>query len=97
MILDVRPLTEYSAGHISGSVSNTFRGAYPTWQGWLVPADATLLLVTVDAPIEQIIDESQLVGYERFAGWPVVWKPGPPAADRCTKCSCLMAGKPEKR
>ncbi len=69
LVIDVRPLAEYSAGHIPGSLSNTFRGVYPIWLGWLVPEAATLLFVTGDAPLDQIIDESELVGFERFAGW----------------------------
>lgn len=69
LVVDVRPLPEYSEGHILGSVSNTFRGVYPTWLGWLVPEGASILFVLGDAPLAQIIDESQLVGYERFAGW----------------------------
>ena len=69
VVIDVRSLAEYSAGHIPGSLSNTFRGVYPIWLGWLVPGDAALLFVTGDVPLDQIIEESQLVGYERFAGW----------------------------
>lgn len=69
VVVDVRPLPEYSAAHIPGSVSNTFWGVYPTWLGWLVPADVTLLFVLGEAPLEQVVDESQLVGYERFGGW----------------------------
>ena len=69
VVVDVRSLTEYSSRHIPGSLSNTFRGVYPTWLGWLVPQDAPLLIVLGNAPLEQVVDESQLVGYEKFAGW----------------------------
>ena len=69
LVVDVRPLPDYSAGHITGSVSNTFRSVYPIWLGWLLPGDAKLLFVTGDVPVGQIADASQLVGYEQFAGW----------------------------
>ena len=69
MVIDVRSLPEYSKGHIPGSISNAFRGVYATWLGWLAPADTPLLFVTGDVPLQPVIDESLLVGYERFAGW----------------------------
>jgi hydroxyacylglutathione hydrolase len=39
------------------------------WLGWLAPEDASLLFVLGDAPLERVVEESLLVGYERFAGW----------------------------
>lgn len=69
LIIDVRPMGEYAAGHIHGSLSIPFRDVYPVWLGWLVPANASLLFVLGDAPLEQVLDESMLIGYERFAGW----------------------------
>ena len=68
-VIDVRPLPEYSQGHIPGSISNVFRDVYSTWLGWLVPHDTPLLFVTGDVPLQSVIDESLLVGQERFAGW----------------------------
>ena len=68
LVIDVRPMADYSAAHIPGSISNTLRGVYPTWLGWLVPRDTPLLFVTGEAPIDQVIDESLLVGHERFVG-----------------------------
>lgn len=68
VVVDVRTLPEYSAGHIHGSVSNTFRGVYPTWLGWLVPEGANILFVLGEAPLAQVIDESELMGHEGFVG-----------------------------
>ena len=69
VVVDVRSLTEYSSRHIPGSLSNTSRSVYPTGLGWLVPQDAPLLFILGDAPLEQVVDDSQIVGYEKFAGW----------------------------
>jgi glyoxylase-like metal-dependent hydrolase (beta-lactamase superfamily II)/rhodanese-related sulfurtransferase len=69
LVIDVRSKEAYAAGHIPGALSNAFRDAYATWLGWLVPPDTPLLFVTDDAPLDRVIDESLLVGYERFAGW----------------------------
>ncbi len=67
-VIDVRPQAEFMAGHIPGAISNTFRDAFATWLGWLVPEDANLLLVLGNEPVELVLDECLLVGYERFAG-----------------------------
>jgi glyoxylase-like metal-dependent hydrolase (beta-lactamase superfamily II)/rhodanese-related sulfurtransferase len=68
VVIDARPIGAYAKAHVSGSISIEFRDAFAVWLGWLVPADARLLFVAGDAPVEQLIDESLLVGYERFAG-----------------------------
>jgi hydroxyacylglutathione hydrolase len=69
LVVDVRPKEAHAAGHIPGSLSNPFRDAYATWLGWLVPPDTPLLFVTGDVPLHRVVDQSLLVGYERFAGW----------------------------
>ena len=70
IIVDARGKEDYAAGHIPGSFNNTLRDAYAVWLGWLVPENARLLFVTDDhTPIEEIVTESLLVGYESFGGW----------------------------
>ncbi len=68
MVIDVRPQADFMAGHIPGAISNTFRDSFATWIGWLVPEDAPLLFVLGDEPLQAVIDECLLVGYERFTG-----------------------------
>lgn len=68
-VVDVRPVHAYLNGHIAGSLANAFRASFATWLGWLLPLDTPLIFVTGDQPIEPIIDEAMLVGFEHFAGW----------------------------
>ena len=68
VIIDTRPIEAYAAAHIPGSISIAFRDVFAVWLGWLLPADARLLFVVGDTPVERLLDESLLVGYERFAG-----------------------------
>ncbi|MGB7980262.1 MAG: rhodanese-like domain-containing protein [Candidatus Nanopelagicales bacterium] len=35
-VIDVRPVSDYSTGHVPGSIANTLRPAFATWLGWLV-------------------------------------------------------------
>lgn len=69
LVLDVRDVETYASGHVHGSLSIHFRDSFATWLGWLVPADVPLLFVTNGAPIDRLVEESLLVGYERFAGY----------------------------
>ncbi len=69
IVIDVRPNEAYASAHIPGSLSIPFRDAYATWLGWLVPPEAPLLFLTGDVPLVQVVEESLLVGYERFGGW----------------------------
>lgn len=69
LIVDVRHVDEYTERHIAGSLSDAFRSSYATWLGWLVPPGTPLLFVLDSAPLERVIDESLLIGQERFVGW----------------------------
>jgi glyoxylase-like metal-dependent hydrolase (beta-lactamase superfamily II) len=67
-IVDTRPQAEFMARHVPGSINIAFRDSFATWLGWLVPADARLLLITGGEPLGRVLDECLLVGYERFTG-----------------------------
>ncbi len=69
LVVDVRPKEAYTAAHLPDSLHNGFRDSYAIWLGWLVAADTPLLFVLGDVPLEAVVGESLLVGYERFAGW----------------------------
>jgi hydroxyacylglutathione hydrolase len=44
-VVDVRPVADYAAGHISGSVSIPLRTQYATWLGWLLPPGVPIVIV----------------------------------------------------
>jgi glyoxylase-like metal-dependent hydrolase (beta-lactamase superfamily II) len=69
VVVDGRSKEDYASGHIPGSLNNTYRDDFPVWLGWLVAENAALLFVTGETPVENFVEESLLVGYERFVGW----------------------------
>jgi hydroxyacylglutathione hydrolase len=69
IVVDVRDAASYAEGHGQGVLAIPFRAAFPTWLGWLVPADARLLLVLGDTALEDVVDACLLVGLERFEGY----------------------------
>jgi glyoxylase-like metal-dependent hydrolase (beta-lactamase superfamily II)/rhodanese-related sulfurtransferase len=66
VVLDVRDAGSYAEAHGEGALAIPFRASFPTWLGWLIPADARLLLVLGDASVDDVVDACLLVGYERF-------------------------------
>jgi glyoxylase-like metal-dependent hydrolase (beta-lactamase superfamily II) len=68
IVIDARPIGAYAKAHLPGSLNIEFRDAFAVWLGWLAPADARLLFVAGDTPVERLIDESLLVGYEHLLG-----------------------------
>ena len=69
IVVDVRDPGSYAEAHGEGALAIPFRDSFPTWLGWLVPADARLLLVLGDDPLDDVVDACALVGFERFAGY----------------------------
>lgn len=69
VVVDVRDPGSYAEAHGEGALAIPFRDSFPTWLGWLVPADARLLLVLGDDPLDDVIDACALVGFERFVGY----------------------------
>jgi len=68
-VIDARQKDAYSSRHISGSVSVPFRDAFGVWLGWTVDIETPLLFVLDGAPLDAVLDECLLVGFERFAGF----------------------------
>ncbi|MEX0684211.1 MAG: MBL fold metallo-hydrolase [Dehalococcoidia bacterium] len=67
-VVDTRPINDYMRGHIRGAVSIAFRPAYSTWLGWVVSLGTPLYFVIGSEPIENVVNESLLVGHENLAG-----------------------------
>jgi hydroxyacylglutathione hydrolase len=68
-LVDVRPMADYAAGHIPGSVAIPLRAAFATWLGWLVPADVPIVLVrNPDQDPADILWPALTVGYPTIAG-----------------------------
>jgi hydroxyacylglutathione hydrolase len=69
LILDVRPVTAYAAGHIPGAVSIPLRAQFATWLGWLIPSDTPLVILRDPGqdPAE-VAWQALKIGHDRLAG-----------------------------
>jgi hydroxyacylglutathione hydrolase len=69
VLVDVRPVARFSAGHIPGSLSIPLRPQFGSWLGWLVSRDQTLVFVVDDNQDgADVVRQCLSIGYERFAG-----------------------------
>jgi len=62
--VDVRPIEEYAAAHVPGSLSIELRSAFGTWLGWLLPEDAAVVVIrSLDQDPAEILGQAAKVGY----------------------------------
>ncbi|MDP3968050.1 MAG: rhodanese-like domain-containing protein [Nocardioides sp.] len=68
-VVDVRPVGDFGVGHVPGSVSIPLRPVFATWLGWLVDADAPIVVVrNADQDPAEILWQARKVGYDQIAG-----------------------------
>lgn len=69
MIVDVRPLPSFAAGHPSGALSIPLRPAFASWLGWLAPHDKPLVVLREpDQEVEEVLWQAAKIGYDNIIG-----------------------------
>ena len=69
MIVDVRPVEAFAAGHVPGSLSIPLRPQFASWLGWLVGRDRPLIFVVgAGQNRHELVRQCLAIGYERLAG-----------------------------
>jgi hydroxyacylglutathione hydrolase len=70
VLVDVRPVSDYAAGHVPGSLANTLRPQFASWLGWLVEDPATPLVFVTDhhSDHRELVRQCLTIGYEHLAG-----------------------------
>jgi hydroxyacylglutathione hydrolase len=69
LVVDLRPIADFAAGHVPGSLSIELRPVFASWLGWL--ADPERLLVFIvgdDQDRADLVRQCLEVGYEHLAG-----------------------------
>jgi rhodanese-related sulfurtransferase len=69
VVVDVRGVEAFAAGHIGGSLSIPLRPQFASWLGWLVRRDQEVVFV-LDAGQDraELVRQCLAIGYERLAG-----------------------------
>lgn len=70
LVIDVRSVADYAAGHIPGSLANTLRPQFVSWLGWMVPDPRKPLVFVVDDHTDrrELVRQCLNIGYENLAG-----------------------------
>ena len=69
LVVDVRPMAEFGAGHLPGSLSNTLRPVFASWIGWLTDPDRPLIFVLGDDQDRaEVVRQCLDVGHENLLG-----------------------------
>lgn len=68
-VVDVRPVANFAAAHVPGSVSIPLRPGFATWLGLLVPTNWPIVIVrNADQDSAEIVWQARKVGYDHIAG-----------------------------
>ncbi|MPZ89037.1 MAG: MBL fold metallo-hydrolase [Nitriliruptorales bacterium] len=68
-LIDVRPIADFAAGHLPGSLSIALRDQFATWLGWLVDrARPFVVVASRDTDRALLVRECLKIGYERLLG-----------------------------
>ena len=69
LLVDVRPIADFAAAHIPGSLSIELRPVFSSWLGWLVEPNRPLVFVLADGQDRaELVRQCLTVGYEQLAG-----------------------------
>ena len=69
VVIDVRPVAHFAAGHIPGSLSIALRPQFASWLGWLVRRCQTFVFVMDDDQDRaELVRQCLTIGYEDLAG-----------------------------
>lgn len=68
-VVDVRPVAEFAAAHLPGSISIPLRPVFATWLGWLLPATAPMIVVRgAGQDPDEILWQARKIGYDDPVG-----------------------------
>ena len=72
LVVDIRPVAEYAASHVPGTLNIPLTKAFTTWAGWLIPYTADVFLITGERgtqSLEEALRDLSMIGLDRIAGY----------------------------
>lgn len=69
VIVDMRPIAEFAAGHVPGSISNALRPVFASWLGWTVGLDSPVVVIAGDdQDRDEIVRRCLDIGHDNLVG-----------------------------
>jgi hydroxyacylglutathione hydrolase len=72
LVIDTRRATEYSTGHVPGTINIPFNSAFTTWAGWLVPYGVDFYVLADErrtGAVDAVVRDLAMIGLDRAAGY----------------------------
>jgi hydroxyacylglutathione hydrolase len=78
-LVDVRPVPDFGAAHIPGSLSIALRDVFATWLGWVAPHDKPIIVIrNPEQDPDEVVWQAAKVGYDNviaeLAGGIATWQ-----------------------
>lgn len=68
-VVDVRPVSDFAAGHVPGALSIPLQGSFATWLGWLVDLDRPVVVVrNPDQDFAEVWWAAANIGHDHLTG-----------------------------
>ena len=68
-VVDVRPVRDFGAAHVPGSLSVPLRPAFATWLGWLVDRDRSIVIVRHPGQdLDEVRWQAAKIGHDHVVG-----------------------------
>jgi hydroxyacylglutathione hydrolase len=69
VLVDTRPITEFAAAHVPGSISNALRPVFASWLGWVVELDRPVAIIAGSGQDRaEIVRQSLDIGHDAVVG-----------------------------
>jgi hydroxyacylglutathione hydrolase len=69
LIVDVRPIVDFAAGHLPGSMSIALRPVFASWLGWLVNLERPIVIIAAaDQDRAEIVRQCLAIGHDSIVG-----------------------------
>jgi hydroxyacylglutathione hydrolase len=69
LVVDARPIDEFAAGHIPGSISNALRPVFASWLGWITDLDRPIVIIAgVDQDRAELVRQCLDIGHDSIVG-----------------------------
>jgi hydroxyacylglutathione hydrolase len=68
VVVDTRPATEYTTGHLAGTIGIPLDRSFLNWAGSLIPSDSVIMLIGVESELHQAAADLGLIGLDHVSG-----------------------------
>ena len=67
--VDVRPVRDFGAAHVPGSISIALRDVFATWLGWVASQDKPIIIVRESKQdLDEVVWQAAKIGYDNVVG-----------------------------